>query len=120
MHGEINESVSKSKSKNKVSPTSSTEKTSTAAVIRSDVHRPTIISTSPSSVPTLTKRNGLSTRSSTSRNNAHEIAKSRTTAGSAKQTNQVHKSFLAFDIQWKWQLDNLMHGFLFLYLIRRF
>jgi hypothetical protein len=27
---------------------------------------------------------------------------------------------LAFDIQWKWQLDNLMHGFLFLYLIRRF
>jgi hypothetical protein len=50
-------------------------------------------------VPTLTKRNGLSTRSSTSRNNAHEIAKSRTTAGSAKQTNQVNKSFLAFDIQ---------------------
>ncbi len=94
---EIDESLSKSKTKipssiNELSSTSNTEK-----LIKSDVHRPTLVpTTSPSKstsmsapVPTPPKRNTMPARSSTSKTNATRSSDN-PIIKSTKSTNQVN------------------------------
>ena len=96
---ETDESISKSRSKvsstiNESSSTSNTEK-----LLKSDVHRPTIVPTT-SPVPTPPKRTTIPARSPTPKTNAIR-ASDNPTIKSTKPTSQVNHYFTSFVPQMK-------------------